>query len=79
MFTGFSQMVEEINSSIGVTDTNKERNLKSTDPVFVDKFKKEWDEITSKLRSAYAEGKKVPSRKKTNSYVRYSASAVEFR
>lgn len=33
-----------------IRDTNKQRNLQSTDPAFMDKFKKEWDEITGKLR-----------------------------
>lgn len=78
MFTGFSQMVEEINSSVSIIDNNKERNLQSTDPVFLSNFKKEWDEITSKLKEEYSKSKGQKKETKNES-IRYSASAIEFR
>lgn len=58
-------------------DTNKQRNLQSTDPVFADKFKREWDEITGKLRELN-KGSKTEKEKEHESY-RYSANGIEFR
>jgi DNA-directed RNA polymerase beta subunit len=72
VYLGFDQIEEDLR------DTNKERNLKSTDPVFCNKFKNEWDEITKKLRESCKK-----SENKTNEnerkVMRYSANGIEFR
>ena len=60
-----------------IRDTNKQRNLQSADPAFMDKFKKEWDEITGKLRELN-EDSKTEKVKEHESY-RYSANGIEFR
>lgn len=78
MFTGFKQMVEEINSSVDIIDTNKERNLLSSDPIFVSKFRKEWEEVTNKLRKCCVKAKQLKREEKHES-IRYSSSAIEFR
>lgn len=61
----------------GIRDTNKERNLRSADPVFIDKFKKEWDEVTGNLKEL-CKGSKTEKVKEHESY-RYSANGIEFR
>lgn len=62
----------------GIIDTNKERNLLSSDPIFVSKFRKEWDEITNKLKEKCSKSKGQKKEIKNES-IRYSASAIEFR
>ena len=59
----------------GIRDTNKERNLRSADPVFCDRFKKEWNEVTARLLSA----KSIVKSAEHKQTVRYSANGVEFR
>lgn len=64
----------------GIRDTNKERNLQSVDPSFYAKFKKEWDEVTEKLKKHYSENKKEHKSENENVVVmRYSANGIEFR
>lgn len=73
-YASMNEIIQE-----GIRDTNKERNLRSTDPIFCDNFKKEWDEITAKLRKANEIQKTSTGKSEAHSYVRYSASAIEFK
>ena len=60
-----------------IRDTNKERNLRSIDPIFADRFKREWDEITAKLKELSKDAK-VEKVKEHESY-RYSAGSICFK
>ena len=68
-------MNEIINEEI--RDTNKQRNLQSTDPAFMDKFKREWDEITGKLRELNKDAK--TENVKEHESCRYSSNGIRFR
>ena len=60
-----------------IRDTNKQRNLQSADPAFIDKFKREWDEITGKLKELNKGAKTEKVKEHEN--CRYSANAIRFR